>query len=294
MDPGEQCDDGNSNNMDECRHWCLLPYCGDGIPDPGEECDDGNDVDWDGCTACMLPVCGDGIPEPPELCDQGDLNEDRPALELSQGSLTVALTPMDRSQSAVAFYQYYSASAHTGYEKVDTSRMYFHRDTNNGVLSLIMHHGIDFQSGNPYQETSTVDFTIDGLPAVVQAALSDDPGNEFRKVSPTMAVGDWWFQANTDGGILEGFPLPGSWAITIDAVFGGAMKYWQFVDGDNTLISLAVGQTLTLRAYDTPSACRTDCTIPYCGDGLLDGGEVCDDGNNVGGDGCASDCLSLD
>jgi cysteine-rich repeat protein len=33
--------------------------------------------------------------------------------------------------------------------------------------------------------------------------------------------------------------------------------------------------------------------VPACGDGILDGGEVCDDGNTVGGDGCAADCSSL-
>jgi cysteine-rich repeat protein len=31
---------------------------------------------------------------------------------------------------------------------------------------------------------------------------------------------------------------------------------------------------------------------PYCGDGVLGAGEVCDDGNNLSGDGCRADCLS--
>lgn len=29
---------------------------------------------------------------------------------------------------------------------------------------------------------------------------------------------------------------------------------------------------------------------PNCGNGILDAGEECDDGNNVDGDGCAADC----
>src|SRR5688572_29966641 len=29
-----------------------------------------------------------------------------------------------------------------------------------------------------------------------------------------------------------------------------------------------------------------------CGDGTLNPGEICDDGNKVSGDGCADDCLS--
>ena len=35
--------------------------------------------------------------------------------------------------------------------------------------------------------------------------------------------------------------------------------------------------------------CRRE---PYCGDGNRDSGEVCDDGNNTSGDGCRSDCRS--
>jgi cysteine-rich repeat protein len=33
---------------------------------------------------------------------------------------------------------------------------------------------------------------------------------------------------------------------------------------------------------------------PRCGDGVVDGsaGEICDDGNNVNGDGCSADCKS--
>ncbi|MCA9771234.1 MAG: DUF4215 domain-containing protein, partial [Myxococcales bacterium] len=31
---------------------------------------------------------------------------------------------------------------------------------------------------------------------------------------------------------------------------------------------------------------------PYCGDGALDGGEECDDGNSASGDGCSADCLT--
>jgi cysteine-rich repeat protein len=39
--------------------------------------------------------------------------------------------------------------------------------------------------------------------------------------------------------------------------------------------------------------CPADCTPP-CGDGVLDPDEVCDDGNMVDGDGCSADCRSLD
>ena len=37
-------------------------------------------------------------------------------------------------------------------------------------------------------------------------------------------------------------------------------------------------------------ACRNDCSLPYCPDGIQDPGETCDDGNNTPGDGCENDC----
>jgi cysteine-rich repeat protein len=38
------------------------------------------------------------------------------------------------------------------------------------------------------------------------------------------------------------------------------------------------------------SACRSDCSLPRCGDRILDLGERCDDGNRQAGDGCDRFC----
>ncbi len=38
----------------------------------------------------------------------------------------------------------------------------------------------------------------------------------------------------------------------------------------------------------TPDACRSDCELPRCGDGVSDGGEECDDGNATSCDGCSA------
>ncbi len=38
--------------------------------------------------------------------------------------------------------------------------------------------------------------------------------------------------------------------------------------------------------------CRNDCTLPSCGDGILDDGEQCDDGNDINTDTCRNDCTA--
>jgi cysteine-rich repeat protein len=37
--------------------------------------------------------------------------------------------------------------------------------------------------------------------------------------------------------------------------------------------------------------CEADCTLPACGNGIVDAGEPCDDGNARDGDGCDNSCL---
>ena len=55
VQPGEQCDDGNTTDGDGCSASCeteVVP-CGNGVLEPalGETCDDGNQTSGDGCSA---------------------------------------------------------------------------------------------------------------------------------------------------------------------------------------------------------------------------------------------------
>lgn len=53
----EACDDGNTDDTDECVQGCKTAACGDGFVQVGvEECDDQNQVDTDACrNTCKLP-----------------------------------------------------------------------------------------------------------------------------------------------------------------------------------------------------------------------------------------------
>lgn len=43
--------------------------------------------------------------------------------------------------------------------------------------------------------------------------------------------------------------------------------------------------------FDTVSnACRTNCQLPFCGDGVIDAAEGCDDGNSIDNDTCRNNC----
>jgi len=105
VDPGEECDDGNTLFGDGCSTLCQIEcdfscgcgdptkpckpvvICGDGIRSSSEACDDGNNSDGDGCSAkcqveahwvCPVPgrrctsVCGDGVLVGSETCDDGN------------------------------------------------------------------------------------------------------------------------------------------------------------------------------------------------------------------------------
>ncbi len=73
VDAAEQCDDGNSRDMDGCSVVCLIEKCGDRVVQDGEECDDGNAEAGDGCSpSCMTERCGDGVVHADESCDDGN------------------------------------------------------------------------------------------------------------------------------------------------------------------------------------------------------------------------------
>jgi cysteine-rich repeat protein len=232
------------------------------------------------------------VVEPGEQCDLGAGNVDRPAFVVTQGG-SVSVAPIDRVVSASLFYGLSSASSHTGLEVVSTSRIYLYRDATTGILSLVMHHGIDRTTSGQAQPSSRVVLDITSLPVQSVVAVADDAPNEFFKGSPTSAHGDWDFQNNSDGGVISGLPMPASWVITIAPQFQQGIGSWQYLDGSLRALELALSAPVTITSFDSPSPCRANCTVPRCGDGILDGGEVCDDGNVGGGDGCSADCKAL-
>lgn len=292
----EPCDDGNQSSTDACIA-CVPARCGDGFVQAGvDACDDGNSVDDDFCdNACKPPVCGDGRRAGSEACDLGAMNGDTPAFRITQPSGTrIGTDALVRPRTVQQFYDYRSASSHTGLEVVQESRIYLFADANTGRLSLVLTHGIDFDGTGISQPNSTVEMDIAGLPPGTGVDVTDDaPSEFFLGMTPGTAFGRWSFNRNSDGGALGPLPFPGRWRITVTPRFTAGISTWGWVKDDGTRIPLNRNEPITIEALDTSSLCRSDCSVPRCGDRRFDAGEVCDDGNTVDGDGCSADCRRL-
>ncbi len=100
---------------------------------------------------------------------------------------------------------------------------------------------------------------------------------------------------------------PNESEINLNADFVGQSEiqvndnYWAFQSNDPAFIlPVRCGDGIVNQPGETcdppgsnagqPNECRQDCT--YCGDGHLDTGEQCDDGNNINGDGCSATCTT--
>jgi cysteine-rich repeat protein len=237
--------------------------------------------------------CGNGVLDMGEQCDLGAANANTPAIEVSQaGGMTFTPRMVSRFNDARIFYGNVSASAHTGYEALETSNLFLYRDLNTGLVSLFAIHGIDQNSSGLTQPASSLTFNYSGVPAGAIVVVSDDPG-ELLNVSPGTFTGTWNFFANTDGGVLQGFPVPGNWTVVVHPTWRAGIRMWRWVDEPNAFRGLTMATDVIIRARSMSSMCRANCTVPRCGDGIWDAGEVCDDGNVLSGDGCAADCRSV-
>lgn len=259
----EECDEGddNADEPDRCRLDCRLPSCGDGIIDSDEDCDDGNDVDNDGCNnRCQLPQCGDGVTQGDEACDDGN-DED---LDGCRNDCT-----LPRCGDGIV----------SAYAMEDE------------LVSPVV--------TNPFGATGRV--CDDGSSCTNTTCVLESNGNAPEHGICQSLGYDRAIRAQWGGGAGDSDnPMPHAynWSCT-DFLCGpssnafsndncGSSEMLRSIvcfGGDEEECDLGAGNS------DAPnSPCRTTCRVPFCGDGIADDGEECDDGNRVNADGCSNTC----
>jgi cysteine-rich repeat protein len=253
--------------------------CGDGVVEIGEECDDGNTVDGDACTsACRNAVCGDGIVEAGvEECDDGNLNASDGCD--NQCRLPVSLPVVCGEQGLEA-----------------TLALPFDLQRVGSVAGGKVALGYPAALGIPGSAVTTDQSRVTDLTGVNILVLNDQDG------AATLTF------ANTDG-----FP-PGDFVrLLFDCVPGSAVHASDFTcttselnDRNGNAISPLdvpcvvsaldapggpVTTTTTATTTTAPASTTTTTISALCGNGVVDTGESCDDGNHSDNDACPADCV---
>jgi hypothetical protein len=178
---------------------------------------------------------------------------------LTQGDTTWVIDPIERSESAADFYDYYSVSAHTGFEEPFHSFVYLYRDITDpsNEVSLFLVHDIDgnynhpiygLNSGSPDAQSH---MDLSGIPTGAYIAQGDEPV-EFSFTGPSTAEGRWHWWYNTDGGAISGLTTSSSWCITIDPIFWADVGFWEYYIEGNSNIPLNMTLPITI-CYNPPS-----------------------------------------
>ncbi len=276
VESGEECDDGNANNITgPCTPSCTILVCGNNIVESPEECDDGNLIDNDGCSSlCVVE---------PEICCAF-------CTRISTGATVFGSCPVDCATgppSCAGFDQHFLqvfgdcnfCTNHTcGDGLLDT-----------GVVGIPDEQCDDGNliDGDGCNSTCQNEFCGDG---VVNNVIEEcDDGNTIdgdgcsstcvNETACCSTVGE--ITGNTLCFLSDscGFVPRPNGTTCIDpgdrqpCCFGGAQQ----VFGADPVCCTALSGVVGL--------------CPACGDGNLDPGEECDDGNTVDHDGCNSVCV---
>jgi cysteine-rich repeat protein len=276
--------------------------CGDGIVDPGEQCDDGNTLDGDGCSSTceteggFVCECAGGEAFDLQLEGASDLiggttSAFRGVFECPDGEvlygvsgtfvdncpgvlvsmdLLCAVPAVDPDTGAVVL----SPQGAVPGVRADGSQVDLPQSTYSltcGMDEVVV--GFTGESGiaapfNPIRTTGVSELEIQCAGLEVLDGRVSIVGN--TKVGPPVAQGN---------------PLPGDTDVScaLDQL-GTGVGGWgrNYLDGARLVCSSA-----TAGCGGEPSVCRP---FEDCGDGVAEGLEACDDGNNVSGDGCSATC----
>ncbi len=250
-----QCTAGHGEDCESCEVDCGLcpPVCGDGIAEQDEQCDDGNLVNDDGCSnTCTF-----------ELAKEGSI------------IVTEIMANPDKTKDMFGeWFELYNTEKFTidvngwvlGDEGVDS-----HTIDNGGPLSLVP--GGYLVLGNNGSKASNGGVDVD---YVYSNFFLSEGGDEIL-----LDDGNTTIDAVVWG---PEYAIQPGYSLTLHP------QFFDYLSNDQVDSWCDAASLLPGGDHGTPGAPNDSC-FPFCGDGQVNQpGELCDDGNNVDGDGCAADC----
>jgi cysteine-rich repeat protein len=279
IDPGEECDDGNTKSGDGCSADCKkeLYYCGDNeINQTHEQCDGSDLGGWDcirlgydggklKCNEdCFFDVsecwyCGDGKKNPGEECDGSDLG----GLDCKNFGFKGGILKC------------------TSECRFDTS------ECKGGICGDGEKDPDEECDGNDFGNLSCKDFGFSGGPlfctdlCAIKTDYCWECGN--GRIDPNEECDPPDKCCDENCRIIH----------PCDGCGNGQLDAGEECDGNEFIPEKDSCQKLGYPGGRVE--CRLDCKVDitkcwWCGNGQLDPGEECDDGNQIPGDGCEPDC----
>jgi|GEM_PF-5977382 len=259
----------------------IRPFCGDGVIAGAEICDDGNQFSGDGCNSVCMVEPGYTCTGQPSVCDNNSAPtvEDVHVSTPEDTSVNITIPATDPDGDALVFS--YTTPGNgtltgTGASVTYTPNANFFGEDSFQVTV----------SDGEKQATATVSVTVtpvNDAPVAASASVTVSYNTSTPiTLTATDVEGDaltYTVTAPPANGTLSG---TGAMLLyTPNADFQGADSF-TFTASDGAQTSNTATVSITVRGP------------PVCGDGSVDSGEVCDDGNRVAGDGCRADCQGVE
>jgi len=309
VEGGEQCDDGNSDHTDGCVE-CWHPRCGDGHTHSGvEQCDDGNSVHDDACSNwCVANTCSDSVQNQGEAgvdcggpcavcrtgtCSDGIQNQGEAGIDCGGGACAVCGQAGAAVQLAEINVPYsgHSYSSTINNEAVGT---YWARGQLDSSACWLLTHQASVGEW--------MQFDLGTVKPVGGVVVQPRPGNDERVLAYKVKVSTDGtnFQDVDNSDSFTGNGLNDDSQARANGYFS-SLYMAQYVRIEPLLwykrMSMRAGLLLLAETcsdgLQNQGEAGVDCGGPCgacCGNGLVDAGEQCDDGNSVDTDSCSNAC----
>ena len=267
--------------------------CGNDIIETGEECDDGNTRDNDGCSSTCknessIQDCPFTATSPNDIIvDFGGVHTNEHN-DVNKGILLTSRrnSPVNRMDRASHEYTISNVNVPKGIYDIYLAEYddsgSWYLERNRGRSALPPN---EWQKREQYYIVGKNSSNEDLFQSGATQDLRDDIDNAewHGKVSTSQAVAD-----DIKSILIKHAAYPDD--TTANGVFAtcALFKKQQAVCGNGTV---ETGEECDDGNGDNTDGCTAYCKVAQCGDGYIhDGVEQCDDGNTVDGDGCSATC----